>query len=515
MKKLLIVISLGMVCTIGSVQAQDATDFPATALEITNTYNGGSARLQALGGAGTAIGGDISTAHLNPAGLGLYNRSEFSFTPSMNFITSEADYLGVRTMSSINNFNMANIGGAIHRPINKDKWLSGTIGISVNRIANFQNSIVYIGDNAERDFIDFSVDSDNFFNGLSRNDLSDLAYNTFMTDDFYSIYQGQETISINGFDYNVIDLYGPNVQIGDSLFFVDRNTYRGNDLGFPTQEFPTRQSETIRTRGGVYQTSLSYGANYDDRVYLGIGVGILTVRKEVERTYREEPTATDLINMTLTDDYRLSGVGANITLGLIVRPITPLMIAASYTSPSWYALEQSREIAMYANFDNELIEDGFIYPSFQYNLQTPHRFRVGGTFILGKAGFITAEAENVKFANASLSKPSEGAFTSDNNYINNTYQDALNFRGGAEIRLAIFRIRAGYAFFADPTDDGIDNEHSQFSGGVGIRTKTFFADLSAVTNINQKSVIVPYPTAEAASVNTDMTRVSLTIGMLF
>jgi hypothetical protein len=170
---------------------------------------------------------------------------------------------------------------------------------------------------------------------------------------------------------------------------------------------------------------------------------------------------------------------------------------------------------MFANFDNESFEDGFIYPSFQYNLQTPHRFRVGGTFILGKAGFITAEAENVKFGNASLTKPSEGVFTSDNDYIGQVYQDALDFRGGAEIRLAIFRIRAGYAFFADPTDDGIDNENSQISGGVGIRTKSFFADLSAVTNINQKSSIVPYPTADAASVNTDMTRVSLTIGMLF
>ncbi len=515
MKKLLIVISLGIVCSYGSLQAQDAADFPATALEITNTYNGGSARLQALGGAGTAIGGDISTAHLNPAGLGLYNRSEFSFTPSMNFVISDADYLGMRTRDSFNNFNIANIGGAINKPINKDKWLSGTIGISLNRIANFQNSITYIGENAERDFVDFSVDSDNFFNGLSRNDLSDLAFNTFLTDEFYTIYQGQETISINGFDYNIADLYGPNVQIGDSLYFIDRNTYRGNDLGFPTQEYPTRQSETIRSRGGVYQTSLSYGANYDDRVYLGLGVGILTVRKEVERTYREEPTATDLLNMTLTDDYRLRGIGANITVGLIVRPITPLMIAASYTSPSWYTLEQTREIALYSNFDNESFEDGFIYPSFQYNLQTPHRFRVGGTFILGKLGFITAEAENVKFGNAQLTKPSEGAFTTDNDYINNVYQNALNFRGGAEIRLDIFRIRAGYAFFADPTDDGIDNENSQISGGVGIRTKTFFMDLSAVTGINQKSTIIPYPSAEGAVVNTDMNRVSLTIGMLF
>ena len=514
MKKLLIIISLGVLCMNGSVWAQDATDFPATALEMTNIYSGGSARIQALGGAGTVIGGDISSAHLNPAGLGLYNRSEFSFTPSMNFIESDADYLGNFVRESVNNFNIANLGAAIHRPINRDKWLGGTIGISVNRIANFQNNITYSGDNQTRDFIDFAVDSDNFFNGLSRNDLSDLAFNTFLTDEFFTLYQGQETISINGFDYNIEDLYGPNVQLGDSLFFIDRNTYRGNDLGFPTEEFPTRQTENIRTRGGIYQTSLSYGANYDDRVYVGIGVGLLTVRKEVERTYVEQPSSTDLLSMTLTDDYVLNGIGANITLGLIIRPITPLMIGASYTSPSWYALEQTREVALYSQFNNENFEDGFIYPSFQYNLQTPHRFRAGGTFILGKLGFITAEAENVKFGNASLTKPSEGTFSTDNDIISN-YSDALNIRAGAEIRLDIFRIRAGYAYFDDPTDDGIDNSSTQISGGVGIRTKTFFADLSAVTGINQMSAIVPYPTADAAMVETNINRVSLTIGMLF
>jgi len=514
MKKLLIIISLGLLCTFENARAQDAADFAATALEFTNTYPGGSARIQALGGTGTALGGDISTAHINPAGLGLYNRSEFSLTPSFNFVTSDADYLGVRSQETLNNFNIANLGAAIHRPINRDKWNGGTFGISLNRIVNFQNNITYTGENAFRDFIDFSVESDNFFNGQAPNDLADLAFNTFLTDEFFTIYNGQETIAINGFDYNVEDLYGSDVQVGDSLFFIDRNTYRGNDLGFPTEQFPTRQTENIRSRGGIYQTSLSYGVNYDDRVYIGAGVGILTVRKEVQRTYTEEPSSTDLIGMTLTDDYTINGIGANLTFGLIIRPITPLMIAASYTSPSWYTMEQTREVALFAQFDNEAFEDGFIYPSFQYNLQTPHRFRVGGTFILGKLGFITAEAENVKFGNATLSRPSEGTFNVENGEIQQ-FNDALNLRAGAELRLDIFRLRAGVAFYDDPTDDGIDNQNTQISGGVGLRTKTFFADLSAVTGINQQSAVFPYPSADPAMVNTDITRVSLTIGMLF
>jgi hypothetical protein len=169
---------------------------------------------------------------------------------------------------------------------------------------------------------------------------------------------------------------------------------------------------------------------------------------------------------------------------------------------------------MFSRFDNDAFEDGFIYPSFQYNLQTPHRLRAGGTFILGKAGFITAEAERVQFGNARLSRPSEGSFETENGEISE-FNDIWNFRGGAEIRLAFLRLRAGIAIFDDPTNDGIANANTQISGGIGVRTKSFFADLSAVTGINQQNVILPYPSASAAQVSTDINRLSLTIGMIF
>jgi hypothetical protein len=54
----------------------------------TNAF-GSTARIQGIGGAQVSLGGDLSSAGVNPAGLGFYNKSAFSFTPSVNFHDAE------------------------------------------------------------------------------------------------------------------------------------------------------------------------------------------------------------------------------------------------------------------------------------------------------------------------------------------------------------------------------------------------------------------------------------------
>ena len=53
---------------------------------------GSTARMQAIGGAQISLGGDISSAVSNPAGLGFFNKSVFTVSPSLNFATSNTDY---------------------------------------------------------------------------------------------------------------------------------------------------------------------------------------------------------------------------------------------------------------------------------------------------------------------------------------------------------------------------------------------------------------------------------------
>src|SRR5258707_3029504 len=65
-----------------------------------------SARIQAMGGAQVALGGDYSSAFSNPAGLGFFNKSEASFSLGTNFFNSKSNYFGTSTGDSRSNLNV-------------------------------------------------------------------------------------------------------------------------------------------------------------------------------------------------------------------------------------------------------------------------------------------------------------------------------------------------------------------------------------------------------------------------
>ena len=517
----LITISTLLLCFVVSAsgQSQDAGDFTNTAMQLSQSYRGGSARIQALGGAQTALGGDISSISSNPAGLGFFNRSEFSFSPSFNTISTKSTFLGQSTTDSRLNFNFANLGAVINKTkgdLVDSKWRGGSFGISINRIVDFQNQIFYEGENTLTDFIDYAVDTDNFF---TPNDLSDLAFETFLTDEFYELYNGQQNISINGVDYNVESLYGTGLTDGDTLFFVDRNIYDINDpniLGLPSEDFPSLQKETINSTGAVYKTSFSYGGNYDDKLYIGASLGFMTVNKEVERTYTERPTDSDLSSLVLTDNYQMSGAGVNGTFGIIYRPAQPVLLGLTYTTPTYYILEQSREIELTANFIDETFVDGIIYAPFDYSISTPARLSGGVTYFFGKNGFLTADVEKVNYSRAKLGNATEGISFSDFNQDIEQFESVFNYRLGAEYRYDMFRFRAGYAYLEDPINgDGLDQSSSNITFGGGIRTKEYYIDLGMVSSFGKESGVTPYPTAESTVIKNTNFRTTISVGFFF
>src|SRR5512138_3513032 len=83
-----------------------AQGYVESALLFSRTKPGGSARIQGAGGAQIALGGDYSSALSNPAGLGMYNRSEISLTPAYSTYDTDASYLGTTTNDSKNGLNI-------------------------------------------------------------------------------------------------------------------------------------------------------------------------------------------------------------------------------------------------------------------------------------------------------------------------------------------------------------------------------------------------------------------------
>lgn len=438
----------------------------------------GSARMQALGGAQVALGGDPSAALVNPAGLGFFNRSVFSFSPMYNANNVSSDFNGTGTTDYRGNFNINNIGLVIEKTtgdISQSKFKGGSIGITLHRVNDFNRNYNYEGFNNDNSIIDsFLQQAD----GITPSNI-----------------EGRGPVSLAYYNYLINPVPG---QPGVYDSFV---------IGFP------RQMENIETRGNQYQLNVSYGGNYDDKIYFGGGIGMNTVRYTSKKVYREDSfeffdsntnqwVSDDAINsLQLEESLRVNGVGINATFGLIYRPVDAFRVGFSYTTPTALALNDESESFLQTNYNNfyyaaedtllrTVSSESDIVVS-RFTLTTPSRFSIGMAGFLGKNGFISGDVEFVNYGSAAVNSR-DFSTGSDNATINNLYGSAVNFRVGAEYRIQPIMVRVGFNHMGDPMkDSGIDRSISTFSAGVGYRTRDYFLDFT-VMNSRFNQAYVPY-----------------------
>ena len=328
MKKITGLLLLGYVL-LNSLQAT-AQSYAESALLFSRINPGGSARIQALGGTQVSLGGDYSSAFSNPAGLGMYNRSEFTITPGFTSSKTSSEYLGNTTGDAQSKIIVPGLSFVFHSDKSVGKLLGGTFGISVNRINDFNRTFNYTGVNNNNSLIDYFV-------GVANNQ------NATPT----------ELFSQNGSLYN-----DPTGLAWDNWLLIDtgpRNyaadTVNKDAVGFFGKP---QQFEKVQTKGSQYQVSISYGINLSDRVFLGAGVGITSLDFTSRKTYSETfPSGNRPLNsMVLAENLHTSGSGINLTLGAIYKPIDFFQVGFSVATPTLYSLNDSYSAAMSTDWRN-------------------------------------------------------------------------------------------------------------------------------------------------------------------
>ncbi|MEQ9424919.1 MAG: hypothetical protein RJQ09_10905 [Cyclobacteriaceae bacterium] len=501
---LALTVSIAIAVSFSSAQAQvnpEAFGLYNDAFRFSQTRHNGSARIQGIGGAQVALGGDLSSAMSNPAGLGFFNKSEFSFSPSLNFHSRDAAF-GERIVGTESeNFNFNQLGIVFHTPLDEDSDLKGlSFAISLNRINDFKEEITY--------------------------DSQDLIVESSIIDFFRSQAEGITPQNLNGltvlgFDTYLIDL------IPDT-----NNQYFSIVDGFP------RHQETIKRSGAQYQWSFAAGANYQDRLHFGGNIGFTTLNYRETKSYLEndfvlldnqgEVVGSDNVinDLFLDEQLDMDGIGVNATFGLIYRPVRFATFGLAYSSPTWYAINEEITSDLEVNYNNYFYPEGdtllgnlpVLGPLVisNYTLRTPSKVNLGAAFFLGKSGFITGDVEFVNYGNANLSS-NDFSVNADNQTISNLYNQVVNFRLGTEWRLQNFRFRGGVAHWADPIDaDNIDNSQTNLSLGLGYRNKKFFADFAVISSMT-KEVYNPYflPGGSEPTINIDKTSTNAVVTLGF
>ncbi len=155
MKKFILLITVVIVTTVNISFAQVLLPtYSGDALRFSQTNYGSTSRFKALGNAHIGTGGDISSLSGNPAGLGLFTKSEFTLTPEFNSTNADANYLNNKSKTNKSQINLNQIGAVFFTPFYKQKGdninkglISASFGLGYNRNNDYGISADYNGVN--------------------------------------------------------------------------------------------------------------------------------------------------------------------------------------------------------------------------------------------------------------------------------------------------------------------------------------------------------------------------------
>ncbi|NVN94828.1 MAG: outer membrane protein transport protein [Bacteroidetes bacterium] len=443
MKKIVITIVFA-IASISTIFAQNEID----ALRYSQIYYGGTARSTAMGGAFGALGADFSSLSQNPAGIGLYKISEFTFSPSFYIGKTESKFMDSPVRDDYKyNINLGNIGFVYTffkrgNYVEEPGFKSAQFGFGINRLNNFNNRMVMEGFNSSSSMLNQYV---NYANGYNSNNL-------------------------NSFDTRLAyDTYLINPKSSDSLHYT--SVVNGD----------VTQRKTVSSSGSMNEVVMSLGGNYSDKLYIGATLGFPFIRYYEQSTYKEMDTVSNnnFNSFTVSDDLKTTGAGINFKFGLIYRPIDMIRLGLAFHSPTYYYSmqdEYSRRI------ESDLATGKFSANSpkgsFEYELTTPLRVIGSLAFVIGEYGLLSADYEFIDYSEPRL-RAENTDFYDQNDAIQTKYTTTSNIRIGTEWRLNPLAFRAGYAIYGSPFKSGInDGKRTTLSFGLGFREKQFFIDFA-------------------------------------
>ncbi|AYA38090.1 hypothetical protein D3Y59_14210 [Hymenobacter oligotrophus] len=499
----------------------------ADALRYSRLQFGGTARTQAIGGANVAVGADLNSLSSNPAGLGLYQRSEFTFSPGLGIGNANAQVTNAQGAPSLsdgrNSVHVANAGLAfVNRRPDSDNndWRGGTLAFGFTRINDFNASFRYRSNVADNRSLFQRFREPRAGAGQSLGDVYDDVDQQF-ADNQYA--------TLDGLAY------------GAYLVNYDRTANGNYVVSTPSdlRRSVVRQEETVLNTGSQTQFDVGYGGSYRDKLYVGGALGIVSTRFNSVRELREVDEvggSRSFGSLLLRNELETRGSGFNVRLGVIYRPLGWLRVGASAQSPTAFQLDDTDETSLDVQFKQPIRVDGQNISSvsvatepdlgrYSYRLSTPWRLNTGAAAIIGKYGFVSADVEMVDYGQARLRSDTSleygfnYSFGPENDAIRNDYQRTFNVRVGGEARLDAFRLRLGYANYGDPyRRSDFDRTQQFFTGGVGLRQKNLSLDLAGVYSLADR-YYSPYTLSDSSQpvVQVEGNRLSttLTLGLQF
>jgi hypothetical protein len=499
-RKILPVAALILLFPLG-VHSQNMDD----ALRYSKLFYQGTARFNAMGGAFTALGGDLSAIALNPAAAGVFRSTEISITPVVMFRDLNTDYNGYNNSDRYSGMNIGQMGLVSTFGSGTGSGLSSlSIAYTFNRTNNYYRHSVIDGISNDGSMADFwALQADGNYTG-ELSGTAWMAYEAYLTDTLPGYYDQYASI----FSY-----YGETDPV-----------------------YGQRIKRAIDNAGFSNEHTIALGANIGDKLYLGGGFGFTNISYTGHYVHQEIDEAErvfDFVNFVYTDHFKAVGSGWNFKIGAIVRPVESLRIGLGITTPTIYTINEVFYSNLSAKLDNDtpsdpnddanpLVEQDDM--TYRYRVTTPFHINAGIAYQLGSFALLSADYEFIDYSSARLSRGTNGYdFSTENEDLRAEFGSAGNLRLGAELRFGQAYLRGGYSHYGSAFVEGALNQNAVsngYSAGIGYRQNKFYVDLSMVW-LNSYEAYMMFPdasplyTSQPADLNTSDTYLSVTVGLKF
>ena len=464
------------------------------ALQYSNTELRGSSRFMSMGGAFSALGGDLSTLNQNPGGLGVYRSSDIGITFGLDFISSKPE--GVSATSQTK-FLVNNVGYIGSLKLNSDGLRYFNWGFSYSRTNTFNRRYMGGLNNTPTSMTNFMADLATG-EGVS-------AENLYMSNEY-----DQRPFNNTRYAYNVLGY-----NCGVILPTGDKH-YSGLGINGATGYAEYEVDEW----GETDEYNISLGGNIKDVLFWGMGVGISSMDYRYYNYYGEEMLNTEVLdnpgnvativegNATygLVNNSRTSGNGYNFKLGVILKPVNSLRIGFAFHTPTFYNMKDIWDANMSSEFYGDNIEKGsytkkFSSPvnEYRYRIRTPWRFMGGIAAVIGGKGIISADYEYVNNLSIKICDDAGRIEPGSEDEMKTYLKPTHIIRLGAEYRIdKSWSVRAGFQRQTSQVQKDVENNNvfvvtsgynpsykfdkstNYITCGVGYHFKNFYLDLAYV-----------------------------------
>lgn len=497
MKKYIFLLFAGF--TFSAAQSQEIID----AVRYAQDNLSGTARFRAMSGAFGALGGDLSSINVNPAGSAVFSNNQIAVTLSSFNAKNNSNYFGTNTSISDNSFDLNQTGGVFvfKNQNSNNNWKKISFSINYENTNNFDNSIFSAGVNPTNSVDGYFL---SYANGVPLSVLDNSNYGELDNG-------GQQAfLGYQAYIINPVDNTNPN-----NSQYVSNVTSGGNYY----------QENGIYTNGYNGKLSFNMATSYQDKLYFGINLNSHFTDFYRSTSFYERnnnPLSLDYTVKNLRFDNNLYtyGTGFSFQIGVIGKITTNTRLGLAYESPTWYNLsdEFSQNLAaVSANSGGQLpadvVDPQLVNYYAPYKLQTPSKFTGSFAQIFGKTGLISIDYSIKNYGNTKFQPKNDVYYRGLNSEMNNILSTSGELRIGAEYKIKEWSLRGGYRFEEGPyKNSNTIGDLNSFSGGVGYNFGVFKLDVAyAYAERNSQQGFFTQGFTDGAKINTKNNNVSMTL----